>query len=55
MTSLHHNVIEKTRDNNASIKKVSALLKLCMVKTPLVVKVNKAIQVYKGQGDGETK
>ena len=32
-----------------------ALLKLCIDKTPEVVRVNKAILVNKGQGDGETK
>jgi hypothetical protein len=32
-----------------------AWLKLCIDKTPVVVKVNKAIEVNKGQGDGETK
>ncbi len=32
-----------------------ALLKPCIVNTPLVVNVNNAIQVYKGHGDGDTK
>ena len=36
-------------------KNNSALLKPCIVNTPLVVKVNKVIQVNKGQGDGDTK
>jgi hypothetical protein len=55
MTSRHHNVIEEIRDKKANIKNVSALLKPCIVKTPLVVNVNKAIHVYKGHGDGDTK
>jgi len=55
MTSLHHSVIEEITAKNANIKNVSALLKPCIVNTPLVVKVNKAIHVYKGQGDGDTK
>jgi hypothetical protein len=36
-------------------KKYSALLKPCIVNTPLVVKFNNAKQVYIGQGDGDTK
>ena len=36
-------------------KKSSALLKPCIVNTPLVVNVNNVIQVNKGQGDGDTK
>jgi hypothetical protein len=36
-------------------KKYSALAKLCIVKTPLVVNVNRDIQVNNGQGEGDTK
>jgi hypothetical protein len=43
------------RDKKANIKNVFALLKPCIVNTPLVVNVSKAIHVYKGHGDGETK
>jgi len=39
----------------ADIKNVSAWLKACIVNTPLVVKVNSAIQVNIGQGDGDTR
>jgi hypothetical protein len=39
----------------ADIKNVLALLKACIVNTPLVVKVNNAIPVNIGQGDGDTK
>jgi len=39
----------------ADVKKLFALLKPCIVNTPLVVNVNNAIHVYKGHGDGDTK
>jgi hypothetical protein len=39
----------------AKVKKYSAWLKPCMDNTPLVVRVNKLIQVYIGQGEGDTK
>jgi hypothetical protein len=39
----------------AKVKKYSALLKPCIDSTPLVVKVNKEIPVYIGQGEGDTK
>jgi hypothetical protein len=55
ITSRHHNVIDEIRDTKANIRNVSALLKPCIVNTPLVVNVNKAIQVNNGQGDGDTK
>jgi hypothetical protein len=55
ITSRHQNDIEVTSETKANIKKIFALLKPCIVNTPLVVKVNKAIQVYIGQGEGETK
>lgn len=32
-----------------------ACSKLCIVKTPEVVKVNRLIQVYIGQGEGDTR
>jgi hypothetical protein len=55
ITSRHHNDIEEISITKAKDKNVSALLNPCIVNTPLVVNVNKAIQVYKGQGDGDTK
>jgi hypothetical protein len=42
--------VKKAKD-----KKDPALLNPCIVDTPLVVKVNNAIQVYIGQGEGDTK
>jgi hypothetical protein len=55
ITSLHHNDIEEIRARKANIKILLALLNPCIVNTPLVVKVNKAVEVYIGQGDGDTK
>jgi len=55
ITSLHHNDIDEISVTKAKDRNVSALLKPCIVNTPLVVNVNNAIQVYKGQGDGDTK
>jgi hypothetical protein len=55
ITSRHQKDIESITDKNATLKKLPAELKPCIVKTPLVVRVNRAIQVYIGQGDGETK
>jgi hypothetical protein len=55
ITSRHHNAIDEIRDTKANIRNVSALLKPCIVNTPLVVNDNKAIQVNNGQGDGDTK
>ena len=45
-------------DNNnikAKSNEYPAYSKLCIVKTPEVVKVSKLIQVYIGQGEGDTK
>ena len=39
----------------ATLTKVFAPVNPCIVNTPLVVKVNKAVEVYIGQGDGDTK
>lgn len=55
MTSLNQNDIEEITNIKAKAKKYSALLKLCIDSTPLVVKVNKEIEVYIGQGEGLTK
>lgn len=55
ITSRHQNDIDNTRLIIANKTKTLELLKPCIVNTPLVVKVNKEIQVYNGQGDGETK
>ena len=55
ITSRHQNDIEITTDTKANIKNVFALLKPCIVKTPVVVNVNNEILVNIGQGDGDTK
>jgi hypothetical protein len=55
ITSRHQKDIERTTNAKADIKKNSPLVKACIVDTPLVVKVNSAIDVYIGQGDGDTK
>lgn len=55
ITSLHHNVIDKITVMKADVKKIWALLKACIVNTPLVVKVNNAIHVNIGHGEGDTK
>jgi len=53
--SLNQNDIEDINVIKANVRKIYALEKPCIVKTPVVVKVNKLIQVYIGQGEGETK
>lgn len=55
ITSLNQNDIDDTKIINARYKKYDARLKPCMVNTPVVVKVNSAILVYSGQGEGETR
>ena len=55
MTSRHQNDIDKITVKKAVAKNKLALLKLCIVNTPVVVKTSKAIQVNKGQGEGDTK
>jgi hypothetical protein len=55
ITSRHQKDIDKIRDTKAEAKKSFALLKPCIVNTPVVVKVSNAILVNKGQGDGDTK
>ena len=55
ITSRHQNDIDSITDKKADVKKLFALLKPCIVNTPLVVNVNNAIHVYKGHGDGDTK
>jgi hypothetical protein len=47
--------MESITATKADIKNRFALLKPCIVNTPLVVNVNNAIQVYIGQGEGDTK
>ena len=39
----------------ANNKKLDEKLNPCIVKTPLHVKVNNVIDVFKGQGEGDTK
>jgi hypothetical protein len=55
ITSRHHNDIDNTRVNSAATKKGLALLNPWIDNTVLVVKVNKAIEVNIGQGDGDTR
>jgi hypothetical protein len=55
MTSLHHKTIEYIKVIKANSANKLELLKPCMVKTPVVVKVSKEIQVKIGQGDGDTR
>jgi len=55
MTSLHQKDIESIRETNPKYKKTDSPLKVCIVKTPLQVKVNKDTQVKIGHGEGETK
>jgi hypothetical protein len=40
---------------NAKVRKYSAWLKPCIDNTPVVVKVNRDIEVYIGQGEGDTR
>ncbi len=53
--SLNHKDILEITQINANNKKYFALTKLCIVKTPVQVKLNKDIQVFNGQGLGDTK
>ena len=55
ITSRHQKDIERIRDTKADIKNIFALLKPCIVNTPLVVNVSNARHVYKGHGEGDTK
>lgn len=47
--------MEEITKIKARAKKYSALVKPCIDSTPLVVKVSRDIQVYIGQGEGDTK
>jgi len=47
--------MEDIKVNSAKNTKYLLLLKPCIVKTPVVVSVKSDIQVYIGQGEGETK
>lgn len=51
--SLNHKDILEITQINANNKKYFALTKLCIVKTPVQVKLNKDIQVFNGQGLGD--
>ena len=55
ITSLNQKDIEEITNIKAKVKKYSAWLKPCIDSTPLVVKVSKEIQVYMGQGEGDTR
>lgn len=44
-----------TNNTNAEGSQYPAYWKLCIVRTPEVVRVNKLMQVNIGQGEGETK
>jgi hypothetical protein len=53
--SLNQKNIDDTIKIMDIIFNIYPLLKLCMDNATLVAKVNKAILVYKGQGDGDTR
>lgn len=53
--SRNHSDIEYINVISARNKTVPALENECIVNTPDVVKVNKLIELYNGQGEGETK
>jgi len=55
ITSRHQKDIERITNKKADSKKNLLTEKECIVKTPLVVKVNKAKEVFIGQGDGDTR
>lgn len=55
ITSLHQKDIEEISNTKADIQKYPAYGNACIADTPLVVNVNKAKDVNKGQGDGDTK
>jgi len=53
--SRNQNDIDNTKVKKANVRKYSELLNQWKDKTPEVVRVNKLILVYNGQGEGETK
>ncbi len=53
--SRNQNDIDNTKVKKANVRKYSELLNPWKDKTPEVVRVNKLILVYNGQGEGETK
>ncbi len=55
ITSLHQKDIDNIKLARAIYKKYIALENPCIVSTRDVVKVNKDILVFKGQGDGDTR
>ena len=53
--SLNQNYIDNINNIIDTIKPFIELLKLCIVKTPELVKVNNTMLVLSGQGEGDTK
>jgi len=53
--SRNQNDIDNTNDKKAKVKNNLALTKPWKDNTPEVVRVNRLILVYNGQGEGETK
>ena len=55
ITSRHQKDIDNIRETKAKIKKIDTLLNVCIVNTPLHVKVNKDTHVKIGHGEGDTR
>ena len=55
MISLNQNPIDKIKQVKAKKTKKFALRKLCIVKTPVVVKLSKDMDVFNGHGEGDTR
>ena len=53
--SLNHKDIDSIKQVKAANRKKLPFEKLCMVYTPVVVRLSKDIQLLMGHGDGETK
>ena len=47
--------MEQIKEIIARINQTFILVKPCILRTPVVVNVNKLIQVYNGHGDGLTR
>jgi hypothetical protein len=55
ITSLNHKAIVYITKNRATKNTVDACAKLCILNTPVVVRVNKLRLIDIGQGEGDTK
>jgi hypothetical protein len=55
ITSLNHKAIVYITKNRATKNTVDACAKLCILNTPVVVRVNKFKLIHIGQGEGDTK